>query len=128
MRPQAVVLIAATFLYAMGMLGCASTKETGPRKNHYSRDYILAEEIREENAVNGYELVRNLRPHWLQSFGVRSMSSPVVFVDDMKRGEIDALTTIPISHIAKVQFLKNNDAFVRYGLDYPAGVISITTN
>ncbi len=117
-----------TVLCIMGTLSCSATNETRIKKSRYSRGYIYSEEINEGKAANAYDLIRNLRPQWLRSFGINSISYPNVYVDGFRGGDIHALSTIATQHIVEIQFFNSSEAFIRFGPDHPGGAILVTTN
>ncbi|MFQ5752767.1 MAG: hypothetical protein ACE5HI_12290 [bacterium] len=125
------VFYVLTILYAITMLACSTTKGTYTKKNHSSRDYISAEEIRNSSATNVYDLIRSLRPNWLRGRGAKSISNkeasyPVVYVNESKHGDINSLSSISVENITAIQFLNSSDATNRFGLDHASGAILIT--
>ena len=121
-------LITLTILSSLAILACSTTRGTHVNKNRYSRDHIYSEEINVAMGATAYELIRNLRTHWLQGRGTNSLSYPVVFVNDIREGNLYVLSTITTAHIAEIQFFNSADAFIRFGPDCPAGAILVTTN
>ncbi|MHC4149455.1 MAG: hypothetical protein ACYSR5_08220 [Planctomycetota bacterium] len=118
-------------LLAMGLLACSTTGGGDADKSRRSRDRVLAEEIRSSTANNAYELIKILRPHWLRSRGVRSIeysraSSPIVYIDDIRIGEIDNLESIAVEHIVEIRYLVASDASIRLGRNHAGGAILIT--
>ena len=83
--------------------------------------------------LNLYEIVRQLRPGWLQ---VRGQSTPsggvrrvqVVIDDSLQPSGADALRTLRGSQVQEVRYLSGQDATTRYGLDVEGGVIVVTTD
>ncbi|MFQ5865845.1 MAG: hypothetical protein ACE5IW_11510 [bacterium] len=125
------LLTAVTILCALGLLACSTTKESKSKKSRYSRDYIYSEEIQTSTATNAYHLIKNLRPHWLWGRGTKSIryeeaSYPVIYVNESRHGDIDSLSTIPITNIKEIQFLNSGDATNRFGIDHASGAILIT--
>ncbi len=115
-------------LCVMGMLACSTTRKTHVKKIRYSRDYIYAAEMSLSKARNASDVIRALRPHWLNPRGSNFRSYPDLYVDGNNRGGIPGLSTIATAHISQIQFFNAADAFIRFGPDHPAGVILVTTN
>jgi hypothetical protein len=109
----------------MAMMACSHTMGTQVRKFPYSHDYVHPVEIYEGKFANAYELILYTRPHWLHSFGTRSLSSPVVYMDDFIYGNIYTLKILPIQHISIIQFYNSFDAFYRFGRYHPGGAIVV---
>lgn len=79
---------------AGALAGCASTKTAteGSRS-----DVITREEIMSAGAINLYEVVRRLRPQWINVRAARSFTTDteiVVFQNDMHLGGPEALRQI----------------------------------
>ncbi len=118
-------------LLAMGLLACSTTGGGDAKKRRNSRDRVLAEEITSSAATNAYELIKILRPNWLRGRGVRSVkysmaASPIVYVDDIRIGEIDNLESISAEHIVEIRYLGASDASIRLGRNHAGGAILIT--
>ncbi len=83
------------WLFAVGTLwGCASTKAATEGNRS---DVITREEIMNSGAINLYEVVRRLRPQWINIRAARSFSMEteiVVFQNDMHLGGPEALKQI----------------------------------
>jgi hypothetical protein len=115
-------------LVALLLPACASSGERAPSRNP---DLITAEEIQASNARNVYELVQQQRPRWLQSRGSGSMSNPgadfpVVYVGDIRYGDIEALRTFDITAVTAVRFINAANATTRFGTGHMGGVIQLT--
>ncbi|MFQ5865846.1 MAG: hypothetical protein ACE5IW_11515 [bacterium] len=120
-----------TILCAMALLGCSTTRETHAKKTRHSRDYISSEEIQKSTASNAYDLIRNLRPHWLWGRGAKSIHYeeapyPVIYVNESREGDINSLSTISTEYITEIRFLSSGDATIRFGLNHAGGAILIT--
>ena len=81
-------------LAALTVAGCASTKEASEGARS---DVITRDEIMKAGAVNLYEVVRRLRPQWINIHATRSFNletEVVVFQNEMLLGGTDALRQI----------------------------------
>jgi hypothetical protein len=121
------------FLLCAVLAGCASNPGAGdnsqPRRQ---ANRITAEEIQEGASRNAYELIRSLRPAWLETRGSHSLTNTgagqvVVYLDGTRMGNASILTQIQIADLALAQFLSPTEAGARYGLDHTGGAILITT-
>ena len=122
-RPQ----ITLTFLAALGLAtlatACASgaTGERGPRRNP---DLLTAEELAEFASLNCLEVVRRLRPRWLQG----RAGDPLVVRDGTRMGPaMDYLDQIPVGDVESMRFLKATDATMRFGTGVAGGAIVVTS-
>ena len=118
-------------LLVASMLACWSVNEGHMPKTHYSRNLIIRPEIAASSAFNAYELINDLRPHWLRGRGARSLRAseavyPVVYVNRIRRGDIRSLRNISVMDIKEIRFLNAGDATIAYGTGHPSGAIEIT--
>ncbi len=111
--------------------GCSCGKGTRDRTRRFDRNLITSEEIQIANAGNAYDLIKDLRPQWLEGRGRKSIKNvpstlPVVYVNGLREGTVNSLRTIPTDNIAEIRFLGPGDAMIRFGFDHPSGAILIT--
>lgn len=118
-----IVLVGAVLLY-----GCASPRTGGEGT---TRNVITAEEIADPtfHTASAWDAVQRLRPHWLRSRATISSgeTSPFVFLDGSRFGDLQALRTIPVADVEEMRFLDSRDATTRFGTGYSAGVIEVST-
>ncbi|MDQ3698157.1 MAG: Plug domain-containing protein, partial [Gemmatimonadota bacterium] len=129
-------------LCAFGVLGltaaCAARQsadgpERAPAPRRVAHELITAAEIATApQAPNAYEVVQTLRPMYLHSRGPVSIRNsapayPVVYLDNMRLGELESLRTIPSASITQIRYLSASDATTRWGIGHPAGVILVLT-
>lgn len=126
---------AAWAVPALLLAACATptvgppTGETDAPRN---RDVIAEAEIRELPVTNTYELVSRLRPEWIRSRGPASMRGggaeyPVVYLDGIRSGSIEALQRISTLQISEVRFISARDAATRFGLNHGGGAIMVSS-
>jgi hypothetical protein len=120
-----------SLLLALTALACSASRSgssSGPRTRP---DYIDAEEIRRGQYSSAYDLIRNVRPRWMQARGPDSIVGPrgevQVLVDDVRLGGVDRLREVPVIGIVYIQFFDPNTAAGRWGLGYGHGAIYIST-
>ena len=118
-------------LLAVGFTSCSSTNGTGTKKARYDRNFIGHEDILSNSAIDAYDLIRSLRPHWLKGRGTKSFrnpeaSFPMVYVDNDRMGNLETLTSISSANIKSITFLSASDATIRFGLNHTGGAILIT--
>jgi hypothetical protein len=124
------LLVLATLLYT----ACATTGSEGGGTRMSRDEPIRAEEINMlvAQARSAYDLVERLRPHWLTSRGVVSVSDPRlampnVYMDGMHAGDIDFLRQYDVVNIAEIRYYTAAQASNRFGMGHPRGVIEIVS-
>ncbi|NIR78832.1 MAG: hypothetical protein GWO00_10760 [Gemmatimonadetes bacterium] len=113
-------------LLLLAMTACASTGERSRR----DRDRITLEEIEAADQTTAFDIIRVLRPRWLQTRGPSSIYSEdpiMVYVDGNRLGGPETLSTIPKISIQEMRHLSPVDAQARYGLNHTNGAILVTT-
>ncbi len=128
-------LLAPSPGFAQGDTSSAEKKVEKVEKKKVKRDpnRITAEEISQLPEVgNAQEVITRLRPRFLQTRGVNQFLTsappePVVYVDEVKRGQIDALRSVPVRTIGEIRYLRGVDATTRWGIGHEAGAILIYT-
>lgn len=125
MTPRLIAVLLVAGLAA----ACASSGSSGSR----DRNLISIEEISASQTSTAYDLVRQLRPHFLRISGPTSINSPsgpeviVVYLDGARLGGPETLQNIPTTDVASIQFLNASRATTRYGTGHPHGAIVVTT-
>ncbi|HEX6314988.1 MAG TPA: hypothetical protein VFZ73_09020 [Gemmatimonadaceae bacterium] len=84
---------------------------------------------------NALEVVQNLRPQMLIPRGVGSDASGlsaasipiIVYMDDVRLGEVQSLVNIPSNRIKEIRFMNARDATTRFGTGHSSGVILVVT-
>lgn len=117
--------------YLLACYACSATKEPYGYSVPSSRNYIFKAEIEISTAINAFDLIESLRPHWLEGRGIKSVRNrtaalPVAYVDGQRLGDILSLTTIPVYNIVEIQFISSGDATIRFGIGHSGGAILIT--
>ena len=119
-------------LCALGLVACATTGEQYTR-TQYTANYISLDEIKSSAAINAYDLINNLRPHWLRGRGPKSLnryietSLPSIYLDGIHFGNIQSLASISVESIVVIQLLGASEATIKLGGYNPSGAILITT-
>jgi len=116
------------------------------RDENGSRDEIALAEIRRSQARSALELVQELRPLWLQKRGIQNPGETgrassngrdltvipgtggiMVYLDNARVGEVDALREIPVSSLSGARYLDAAAATQRFGGGHPHGAIVLLT-
>jgi hypothetical protein len=96
------------------------------------RDLISQEEIQKAKYGNAYEVVRALRPRWLQTRDSNSLMGKRAVVqahmDEVRLGGVEALKAIPVSNIVYIRWYDGQDASGRWGLDHGQGAIVVSSH
>ena len=77
-----------------------------------------------------YELISRVRPQWLSrrpGTQLQGQLDVVVYRDDIRAGESEALREIRLDIVSQVRYLTGPEATGRYGLNHPHGAIVVTT-
>lgn len=126
MRLNHGMLIFAGFALATGLAGCASSgggESGGPRRDP---NLITAEELADYTTLSAVDVVRRLRPRWLQGRG--GQNTPVLILDGTRMGDAqNELRSISVSDIAEMQYLNASDATMRFGTNFTGGAILVTS-
>ena len=124
---KAARILAAAFVAAVAtgsVSGCASngtttsaSASTPVASKGLSRDKVAREEIVATPAANAYDLVYHLRPDWLRARGAQSMvggsegsGGPLVYLDGVKMGGLDALKSIASRDIQSMEWIPGSKA------------------
>ncbi len=123
------LLFLAAFALLAGTAACASSGGSGSGEGGGRRNpnLITMEELADHSALMAYDVIRRLRPRWLQARG-GSANQPQLFVDGARMGMAEAgLRSMPVSDIQELQFLNASDATMRFGTNFPGGAILVTS-
>jgi len=122
---------ATAMLLLFGALGACASGGSGRTPSRSSRSPITREEIGDRGSLDLYTLVEQLRPNWLRTRGVTSMSAAggvrVAVDGTLQSGGVEVLRSFRGAQVREVRYLSGQDATTRYGLDVGAGVIVVTT-
>ncbi|HKG91584.1 MAG TPA: hypothetical protein VKA84_06830 [Gemmatimonadaceae bacterium] len=122
----------------------STTAAQANRAARHQADVITAEEIRAAfgSASNAYDLIKQLRPNFLQSRGVRpsggnessaredvlALNGARIYLDGTYFGSIAMLREISVNTIAQIRYYSATAAAMRFGQQETASpVIHITT-
>ena len=114
----------------------ASTAASKPAKKFKKGNSSLITESEVElaagSASNAYEVIEKVRPAMLRRRGGPSSSEGeqpgiLVYLDDVRVGELGLLRNIPTSQIKEIRYLNATDATQRWGTGVPDGVIQVVS-
>jgi len=111
--------------------GCAAAT-TGGRDRGADPNLITRSELSRTVASNAFEAIQRLRPQWLRPRGPSSVSQPegdwpVVYMDNVRAGDVNVLATIALDDIGQIRFISGRDATTRWGTGVTGGVIEIVS-
>jgi hypothetical protein len=95
------------------------------------RNVIGIEDIRKAGGGNALDLIRSLRPMWIQKRGPQSLhyeGEVVVYMDKARLGGMQALRDISVSSLTSLQFLDVAAANYKFGPGHPYGAIVLSTS
>ncbi|MDQ7052280.1 MAG: hypothetical protein Q9P14_05110 [candidate division KSB1 bacterium] len=115
----------------LALCACAAPRNGEQATGGRDRNLISLAEIQSSHASNAYDLIRELRPHWLRGRGQKSIkfasvAYPVVYVNGNRHGSVQSLYNLTTDNITEIQFLDPGDATVRFGANHPSGAILVT--
>ena len=118
------------FIILTLLMACATSGSGSGRASRSGP--ITTDGIAEISAGDAYDVVEKLRPRWLRSRGPNSVNDsspayPTVYVDGIRRGEMDMLRTISVLDIEQIVFLSTQEANLRYGPNHFGGIIHVQT-
>ena len=103
----------------------AQTQEqSGPRSD---RNTLVAADLQRSQATNLYDIIRALRPQWLDVRPQAGGDPIQVYMDDNRLGGIEVLRTMTTTNIRTIRWLDPSAAQGRYGLNNRGGAIAIST-
>ncbi len=82
--------------------------------------------------ATAYEVVERFHNDWLLGSPPTSPNDPprlypVVYVNDIRMGDLNTLRTVPGGDILEIRFLDRREAEFRYGTGHRGGVIIVRT-
>lgn len=116
-------LMVVSFALMIGFAGCASGSG-GSSSSRSSSNRLVAADMVNQQEMDLYQAIRQLRGRWLTS---RGRGTPRVHVDGARMGGARELENIRVADVQEVEFLSAADATLRFGTGYDAGVIVVTT-
>jgi hypothetical protein len=119
-----------TFSAVAMALVLAAACASGPRVVGGPRDRITQAEIEQVNVSTAMEVVERLRPEFLRGRGRISVSSPesqypVIYVNGMRAGPLEALRSISAVDVQEIRYISAADATTRWGTGHSGGVIEV---
>ena len=124
------LLHAALLVLLVGASACAagSARNTEPTSR---RDLITRADIEGTQWQNAFDVVRALRPQWLQVRGRDTITGdPVgvqVVLDGVRLGGVDALRNFSVGGIGYLQYFDAISASQRWGTGFGQGAIFISS-
>jgi hypothetical protein len=128
----------ATLGAAIWLAACASASGGGAAgggtasgSRGQDRTTLTAENLRAHAGRNLYDVIRQERPHWLNTRGAGTLNGPVedivVYYDGSRMGGSAYLRGINADLVESVRYMSGPEASSRYGLNHQNGAIVITT-
>ena len=124
----------------LAAVGCASaapgTGDPAPRdpaaSSEAALEVLTGDELRATGIGNVYDAVRRLRPLWLQAragaasaVGPRGGAMPLVYLAGVPHGTLQALRTMNVDQVRRIEFINARDATTRFGTGHTGGVIMV---
>lgn len=115
------------FMLALTVAGCA---HRAPGVQQYDSSVITRDDIERTDAVTALDVVRRLRPQYLNSRGQSSLlldpkTTPVVFLDAQPLGDVSQLDQVRVADLQEIHFFNGPQAVQKFGSRYGGGVIQL---
>ncbi len=121
----------AYLVLGMSLLVAGCSAGTGTGSTTYSDSEILSRtEIVEAHVGSALDVVRKLRPRWLQTRGVGSINRPseiAIYLDGIRAGGPGVLQTIPSGAVMSMRYVDATTATQRWGTNHVLGAIMVST-
>lgn len=126
----------ALFAAAVGAFACAAPSGSGSASPRPSRsDVITAEEMRNVQATNLYDVVKRLHPEWLLQRNASALGplntrtggglEAQVFMGGQHTGGLDMLRQLSVGDAGSLHYYTAAQAENKFGTGYPNGVIEV---
>ena len=133
-RPLPLLLVFLTALAVPAALTAQDTARPAAKtaaKLKRDPDLISQLEIAAAgDAQTAFEIVKRLRPNWLNVRGPSSINLPtpdvVIYVNGVRRGGPDTLKDLPITGLNEIRHLRGTEATQRFGLGHENGAILVS--
>ena len=135
--------VAAAFIAVATAGACAGARRSAPggrgetpvaELSSHTRTILTGREVATRPTLRSgtaLDVISALRPEFLRTAVVESgmvrPATPLVLVNGAPRGGIESLRGIPAVLIVEIRFVRPSNAVRRYGREYGAGAIDVTT-
>ena len=110
--------------------GCSVSSGPGSTDSFSDRDSLSRTEILEAHVGTALDVVRKLRPMWLQKRGTVSINNPseiAVYLDGVRAGGPGFLQTVPSNAVMSMKYIDASTATLRWGTNHVHGAIMVST-
>ncbi len=119
----------------LALVGCAPVQTMSePGSGRKNSNVITREEISAVLAENAsaYDVIQRLRPAFIKNRGITSpgageSEAAMVYLDNVRFGNVDVLSQIPAKSIVSIQYMSGTDATTRFGMQHGGGALLIFT-
>ena len=117
---------------ARGGADSGAVAQTGARPSKRNAEVITQDEIASISARTALDVIQKLRPQFLRTRGAVSVTDPtplrpIVYIDNVSVGGLEALNRVPASTISEIRYLDANEATMRFGTGHGGGAILVRT-
>lgn len=120
----------AAVLIVLAVASCTTTSNA-PGESRSRSGTITRDVLEGSSFLSAHNAIERLRPSWLRPRGAPTFTDPnpypVVYVDGVRRGQLDELQFIAAEDVETIRHLSPNDATTLYGTGHAAGAILVTT-
>jgi hypothetical protein len=91
-----------------------------------SHSIIAESEIPKTGTESALDLIRRIRPDFLQNRTAGPFVPPVVVTGGQRIGVLDDLKLVPASSLRQIRYYNIEEAKRKFGMQYASGVIELT--
>ena len=115
----------------LAAVACASAQRTDTPRATRDSTLLTGPELQANAGLNLYDQIQKLRPNWLRTRGLSSLTQSigdiVVYRDGVRHGSPQILRDFTVESVDSVRFLSGPEASSRFGLDHQHGAILVTS-
>ena len=128
----------------LALAGCASGGGSSSPAATRSRDLITMDEMSRAGVANAYDLIKSLRPNWLNARGEHSfretartqgrsevvtpgVPTVMVYLDNARLGGLETLRQVMVPSLTSVQYFDAKSATFKWGAGHSHGAILVST-
>jgi hypothetical protein len=120
----------STALFAILVLLLLSACGSARQGSRPAMAVLTEDEIMTATGSSALDVVQQLRPQFLRARGSRTLQNPaagepVIYVDNLRLGGIEALRTIRASEVHEIRYLSPSEATTRFGTGHLGGAITV---
>ncbi len=118
-------------LLPVALLAALSACASAGNAPSVDRNLVTSAELEQMGSANAYQALERLRPEFIRRNRGRASinlqgARTVVYIDNARFEEIEALRTIQSAAVETIRFIDGRDAVTRFGSGHEAGALIVT--